>query len=87
MQKEQQKRPYLAPEITMVDFKVEVGQAASLEVYTGNGVQQYEQDLMHMMFLTQQNGGNARMGDGMSYFGYEGGSYFGTGSTSNGSYF
>lgn len=87
MQKIQQKRPYLAPEITMVDFKVEVGQAASLEVYTGNGVQQYEQDAMYMMFLTQQNGANARMGNGMSYFGYDGGSYFGTGSTGNGSYF
>lgn len=31
MQKKQIKRPYLAPELTVVDFKVEVGQAASTQ--------------------------------------------------------
>jgi len=94
MQKIQQKRPYLAPEITVVDFKVEVGQAASVPVEAELGV-------MQIGYLNgERNPYNLYMGDGMNdltnhgYFGYgeygsgplgapSGGGYF----TGGGSYF
>lgn len=56
--------------MTVVDFKVELGQFTSVE-YNGNGVRGDVQDeLDYMIFLSsQQYRAGARMGDYMMYFG------------------
>lgn len=79
MQKEQQKRPYLAPEIISVEFSVEKGMNASVpqEAELGNMqigmIDEYERYL--------------RMGEGMTQLGVGGtgsGSYFGYGADGSG---
>lgn len=86
MQKEQLKRPYFPPEITAVEFRVEVGQQASLETYNGNGVMGFNrtvEEMELMIFLSsQQNSSGARMfGDPLT----ESGGYFNSSGTVDGS--
>ncbi len=69
MQKKQQKRPYLAPEVVSVEFVVEVGTSASIYdvQLTDPGLQAKEVDGM-LMFLSSMQGSDARMGQQMGYF-------------------
>ena len=70
MQKEQQKRPYLAPEIISVEFSVEKGMVGSSDIeYNGNGVKAFEDEFGMMMFISSQNNPGAYMGNQMGYFG------------------
>lgn len=71
MQKELQKRPYLAPELTMVDFKVEVGQQASQEVQTPTGywgATTDERQANMLLFQMQMDAQNGAYNE-TSYFG------------------
>lgn len=86
MQKKQIKRPYLAPELTVVDFKVERGLQTSVPVEAELGA-------MQIGYLNSTlNPNNLYMGGPMSdlsrggYFGY--GEYSGpSGAPSGGGYF
>lgn len=70
MQKKQLKRPYFAPEITTVEFKVEMGATISGEIqYNGDGLKGFEDEFGLMMFISSQNNPGARMGGQMGYFG------------------
>lgn len=72
------KTPYLAPQLTVVEFKVERGYADSdLEFTTGAKGQLNPEDLNEMLFGGKQNNTNSYMGSSMGYF--SSGSYFGDG--------
>lgn len=81
------KKPYVAPELTVVDFRVERGMQTSGEIqYHGDGVKAVENELGLMMFISSQgNAGGARMGDQMGYFGPTGGYFSTPGPTVDGS--
>ena len=80
------KTPYLAPQLTVVEFRVEKGYADSdlVELSTGTGGV-YNEVLNQMMFGARQNNSDSHMGGAMgSYYGDD---YFGSGTTQDGSYF
>lgn len=78
------KKPYVAPELTVVDFRVERGMQTSGEIqYHGDGVKAVENELGLMMFISSQENAGAHMGEQMGYFGPTG-SYFSYGSGGEG---
>ena len=85
MQKEQQKRPYLAPELTMGDFKVERGlQTSQIEVKpTTDSFQAYWESLGLTPEQIAQYYGSGMPQGNSGYFmsggsSADGGGYFGT---------
>lgn len=87
MQKEQQKRPYLAPEITTVEFWVERGMEGSevevtpatlgvMQIGVINGMNLYMGDAMQNGSGYFSSGSSYSGGSGGGYFGYGDGTYF-----------
>ena len=67
MQNKQLKRPYSPPEITAVEFRVEVGQQTSLEIQ--NTFQGQVDENNQMLFLMMQNANGQYQNNNNAYFG------------------